>query len=176
MKTCPVTLIGRVGAFDDIFWLLSNGVRRPKLHLLSKNVRSTWLGKMLLVSRSSASLCRTYCNWSLFPRSFFLHTKSATWANKALPSTYKCVIMLVLNEVVFLRDPLHCCTVFQYLIYIIWSLSRECAFVTRTTRVVFESNLHFLTSRIASLFAASARSWRVVLENSRIALVIRSGR
>ena len=51
----------------------------------------------------------------------------------------------------------------------------NCAFVTRTNQVVFERNLYFLTLRIASLFAASARSGRVVAENSRIALVICSG-
>ena len=42
--------------------------------------------------------------------------------------------------------------------------------------MVFGRNLHTVTSRIASLFVASARSGRAVPENSRIALVIRNGR
>ena len=67
-------------------------------------------------------------------------------------------------------------TAVQYLTYSFVYFIANCAFVTRTNRVVFERNLHLLTLRIASLFAASARSGRVVPENSRIALVICSRR
>ena len=42
--------------------------------------------------------------------------------------------------------------------------------------MVIGRNVYLLTSRIASLVAASARSGRVVPEDSRIALVIRSAR
>ena len=35
------TLTSIIGAFSDISWLLSNGVRMPKLYMLSKSVRST---------------------------------------------------------------------------------------------------------------------------------------
>ena len=37
-----------------------------------------------------------------------------TGANLIFTSIYKCGIMLVLERVVFFRDPLYCCTVLQY--------------------------------------------------------------
>ena len=57
------------------------------------------------------------------------------------------------------------------------SFLANCALVTRTNRVVvFERNFHLLNPRIAPLPTASARSGRVVSENSRIALIICSER
>ena len=70
---------------------------------------------------------------------FFLYTKSAAGASTALPSIYKCGIMLVLKGVVFLRDPLYCCTVPQYLA-IVLSLFRELCFCYTKNRVVFDSS------------------------------------
>ena len=79
---------------------------------------------------------------------------------------------MVLKGVVFLRGPVYCCTVpdVKFCLFL-----ANCAVVTRTNRVVFERNLYLLTLRIALLLAASSSSGRVVPENSRIALVIRSG-
>ena len=73
----------------------------------------------------------------------------------------------------FLRGSLYCCT---YLTYSFVPFVVNRAFVTRTNQVVFERYFHLLTLRIALLFAASARSGRIALEKSRLALVIRSGR
>ena len=91
--------------------------------------------------------------------------------NTALLSTYKCGIMLVLKGWYFRWIP---CTAVHYLAV---SFLANCALVTRTNRVVvFERNLHLLTSRVAPLSTASARSGRIVPENSRTVLVIRSER
>ena len=78
-------------------------------------------------------------------RSAFLCTPAGV--NTAHTSIYKCDIILVLKWGVILRDPLYCCTVL-YLTYSFLSFLANCAFVTRTNRVVFEINLHLLTAPI----------------------------
>ena len=81
-----------------------------------------------------------------------------------LPRIYKCVIMLVLRGLCFPMVP--CTTVAQYQSTWHIVLLFPCEFCFCYT------DLYFLTSRIASLYAASARSSRVVVVSSRIALVI----
>ena len=90
--------------------------------------------------------------------------------NTVLSSIYKSYgIMLVLRGRGFC---LISCTPVHYLIV---SFLAKYTLVTRADLVmVFERNLHLLTSHIASLSAANTPSGRVVSENSRVALVIRS--
>ena len=98
---------------------------------------------------------------------FFLYILTGVYTT--LTSICKCDIMLVLKVVVFSRDCWCCCcssTRVPHKYFV--SLSRMVLLVTRTNRAVFP--------RVDLLFAASARSVRVVPENSRTALVICSGR
>ena len=54
---------------------------------------------------------------------FFLHTPAGV--STTLPTIYKCGITLVLNGVVFLHDPLYCCSkVLEYPTYSFVSSSR----------------------------------------------------
>ena len=87
-------------------------------------------------------------------------------------STKKCGVMLVLKGGDVLFDPLYCCTAVHYLT--VFSLA-NCDLYTRTKSSDIRKKVASLNSCITSLYVASARSGRVVPENSR-SQVIRSGR
>ena len=106
--------------------------------------------------------------YDLEPRgsAFFpAHQQESTQPFRA--STKTCGIMLLLKGVTFSHYPLYCCsTVLEYLTCIFVISSRT---VLLLHGVVFKGNLNILTLHIASSFAASVRSERVVPKNSRLA-------
>ena len=80
--------------------------------------------------------------------------------------------MLVLKGVVFLHDPLYSCTILEeYLTSsFVFSLANGALVHTNESSDI-QKTVASLNLRIATLYVASARSGKVVPENSRIHLV-----
>ena len=98
-----------------------HGARR----LMARNSMKRLRGEYDLESRGSAFYC----------------TPSAAGANTALPSIYKCGIMLVLKGWCFLHDLLYCCsTVLEHLTFNFASFLANYTFVTRKNREVIDSS------------------------------------
>ena len=104
------------------------------------------------------------------PRQFALF---CTRSQHNLSRHLRCGIMLVLTGVVLLHDPLYSCSILEeYLTSSFVFYVANCASVHTDKSSDLRKKAASLNSRIASLYVASARSRRVVAENSRITLVV----
>ena len=115
--------------------------------------------------------------------------RSAWWRVRFGAERIRCFLHIVKTEsthlsslyewgiILFLEGGVSC-VIFSDGTPVIWFcfFPRELCLYTRTNREIFERKLHFLTSRIATLSTASARSGRVLPENSSIAIVVGSER